>query len=481
LIFFLLLGIALRFTLPAWLPLWPDELASFQRAHLSILQLIHTLKGNQPLYETLLHFWIKGGEEDAYLRLFSILVGCLSLVIFLVFLRVLKLSLFPIILLSLSPLHFMFSRIARAYSLLFLFSLLSLLFLYLYFQKERAKYWTGFVIFSTLMVYTHFSAWLLIGAEGIIILIWLLKKKHFSPLLLSLPLVFLLSLPWLLYSLRGAAEISKAPYYSSQAGIIYKPVYLLFALLGGLTLNPFRIWTSLPLLFSGLFLFLYSLKRRKGEILFSLYSLYLAFWIPFLIGVFIPAVSPKHLIYLLIPLYILMGKGIEDLKKKKWRSLLLAIYFTPIMISFTNYFLKMDFTDASMVTPWREIAQEIERKEEKGECILVESDLHFLYGRRVDLFRRYYKGNLPVFPLSSTSPQEIEEKLKGFSRVWILLYAEGNPQEFLSWMKGKGEILYYKGFQWETHVLKGIREGWRNWDKYASFLYELILLRKYER
>ena len=120
-------------------------------------------------------------------------------------------------------------------------------------------------------------------------------------------------------------------------------------------------------------------------------------------------------------------------------------------------------------------------REKTGEKILVESNLNFPYGMRVDLFRRYYKGKLPVIPLHTySSPQEIKNLTKNSQKIWVLLYEEGEREKWENYMRKHGRILGYKGFQWEIHVLKGIKESWKNWKKYASFLYHLYYWEKNE-
>ncbi|MCD6219863.1 hypothetical protein J7K43_05710, partial [Candidatus Calescamantes bacterium] len=163
----------------------------------------------------------------------------------------------------------------------------------------------------------------------------------------------------------------------------------------------------------------------------------------------------------------------------KFKILILALLLPAVMLSLFNYFQGKDFADASMVTPWKEIGKTIEAREEKGEIILIESDIKFPYGMRVKLFQRYYKGKLPVKVLDYTwNPQKIREISQGFERVWVLLYDEGEPEKFRKFMSKEGKILFFKGFQWETHTLKGLKEGWKSRNKYSSYLYELYLWKK---
>ncbi len=457
---------------------WPDELASFQRAHLPLPALIRELKGNQPLYETFMHFWVKLGSSDAFFRLPSAIFGILALYFLFLLSREIfskKVSFTAVILFAFSPLHVLFSRIGRVYSLLTLLVILSLYFFYKWSRENNFSYGAGFILFTTLSLYAHFSAYLIFLAEFLWLIYRGIKEKFYlkdwlKNLWLFLA-IFILVLPWLYYSAQAVARFSSAPYYSSQAGKLLKLFFLPYSFLAGLTLNPFHLYVTIPVTIAGLYLFLLGLKNTKSFILFS-------FFLPFLGAWKIPAVSPKHVIYLLVPFYLFIARGICR-KGIKLRILVLALLLPGIILSLCNYFQGRDFVDASMVTPWKKIAETIQKQEKKGEIILIESDIKFPYGMRIDLFRRYYKGSLPVKVLDySWSPREIREISQGFEKVWVLLYDESNPEKFREFMVNNGSLLYFKGFQWETHTLKGLKEGWSNRNKYASFLYELYLWKR---
>ena len=58
--------------------LWRDEIASVVFASSRLPGLIHSLataEANWTVYYLLLHFWLKGGLDEAWIRLFSVLFG----------------------------------------------------------------------------------------------------------------------------------------------------------------------------------------------------------------------------------------------------------------------------------------------------------------------------------------------------------------------------------------------------------------------
>ena len=199
------LSFAIRFPPILLTCFWPDELASFQRAHLSIPQLLKELRGNQPLYEVFLHFWIKLGNSDLFVRIPSLIFGVLGVYFLYQLAKSLekdKTSFTAGLLLAFSPLHILFSRINRVYSLLTLLVILSWLYLWKWWKKKERNS-LPFIVFTTLYLYAHFSAYLSFIAQ----FVWCIgvgirekrEKKDWSNLFLAFFSVLVLNLPWLIY------------------------------------------------------------------------------------------------------------------------------------------------------------------------------------------------------------------------------------------------------------------------------------------
>ena len=480
LLLIIITGFLLRFFYLDKFPLWPDELASLERAsQLTLPELMRELKGNQPLYEFFLHFWVRLGDSDFFIRLPSVIFGILGILFLYRMVRDLtgeKEALLSAVLLTLSPLHVLFSRINRVYSLLTLLVILSWWYLWRWWEKGEKRAGFYYILFTALSLYAHFSAYLSFMAQ----FLWGIveggrrkkKKKEWLAFLGVYSSILFLVLPWLFYSFYQVVKFSTgAKYYSSQAGKILKLMFLPFSLYAGLTLSPFRLLLIIPGVLTLLYILVKSLSGSRKPLLFLL----LWFLIPLFGGWKIPAVSPKHLIYLLPPLYILISCGVIKMEKKK-EMFLLPFFFLPIFVSLGNLYLGKEYVDASMVTPWERIATFIQEREKEGEEIWVESNPRFPYGMRVNLFRRYYKGKLPVLLLpAGTSPDFLLERK---NKMWILLYEGEEREKWEKFLWDKGKISLYKGFQWEVHTLKGLREGWKNRNKYASFLYHLYLWEK---
>lgn len=80
--------------------------------------------------------------------------------------------------LALLPFHLRYSQEARHYSLLFLFSLLSSLCLLAAMRRPGARRWAAFGVATALNLYTHYGAFLLLAAQGVVVLGWLAARAR---------------------------------------------------------------------------------------------------------------------------------------------------------------------------------------------------------------------------------------------------------------------------------------------------------------
>ena len=103
-------------------------------------------------------------------------------------------------LLAISPFHVRYAQEARHYALLLFFALLSLLFLYRALNNSSMRNWLIYGLATSMMLSVHFSAWLLLVAEGLVIAGWLvlvIKRSGRQALLAIWPAALVL-LPALL-------------------------------------------------------------------------------------------------------------------------------------------------------------------------------------------------------------------------------------------------------------------------------------------
>ena len=166
---------------------WYDEWSSFYYSNpsLSISQIFNSVlftkgplkEGAQPLYFIIASKWnYLFGYHPETLRYFSFLLGCLSIILFIILLKEFSKKknflYFSTFLFSSNYFLIQFSQESRFYSLSLFFSILNII---LFFRSlKNKKYIYYYIFFSTLSLLTNIFSILLIFSQ---ILFLILKKK----------------------------------------------------------------------------------------------------------------------------------------------------------------------------------------------------------------------------------------------------------------------------------------------------------------
>ncbi len=165
-----LVGLALRIASINTRGLWLDEAITVKQASRTFLRIIQKLATgvHPPLYHITMHFWLKYfGTSEIALRSFSVIVGVIAIpVAYWAGRRIYdrRTGLIAAGLIALSPFQIWYSQEARMYALLFLGGLLSTTFLVLAVRENRKHLWVGYLVFTTMGLFTHyFFLFLMIG------------------------------------------------------------------------------------------------------------------------------------------------------------------------------------------------------------------------------------------------------------------------------------------------------------------------------
>jgi len=196
--------------------LWFDEIFSVHAARHNWTQLLSFVAADlihPPLFYALLKVWIAaGGESLAWLRLFPALTSIATIVPFFLLCRELRLTAgernLALLLMAVSGFLIKYAQEVRMYSLLFFFSLCSLwLFLKFFKAGSRSKQiLIALTVCNALLVYTHYSGWVVVGVQGLAICLW--QRRTLLRFLASTGSLFAIYLPWL-YALNKSAEPGK--------------------------------------------------------------------------------------------------------------------------------------------------------------------------------------------------------------------------------------------------------------------------------
>ena len=164
-------GLALRLISINTRGLWLDEAITVKQASRTFLVVIQKLATgvHPPLYHITMHYWLKAfGRSEVSLRSFSVLVGVIAIpVAYWAASRIYdrRTGLIAAGLVALSPFQIWYSQEARMYAMLFLMGLLSIAFLVLAVRENRARLWAGYLLFTTMGLFTHYFFLFLMAGE----------------------------------------------------------------------------------------------------------------------------------------------------------------------------------------------------------------------------------------------------------------------------------------------------------------------------
>jgi mannosyltransferase len=166
--------------------LFTDEAISVYIAKLSIPQLLQTqsqLDLNPPLYVVVLHYWtLLFGNSEFALRFLPVVFGTLAIPMTFVVGRQLfdeEVGLLGALILAVSWFNVQLSQYARMYSLMLLLALLSMYFFLRFLRQNTLSISVGYVLATTLLLYTHVYGVFVLLAQNIylVTLLFLAREK----------------------------------------------------------------------------------------------------------------------------------------------------------------------------------------------------------------------------------------------------------------------------------------------------------------
>lgn len=282
-------------------PVSLDEPFSIYHSTLPIPALLEQLKAynNPPLYEILLHFWIRLFNTDPfYVRLLPTLFAAVAPVALFYFCR----ANFPpftavmsSLLLTFSNLLMFYAHDSRVYSLFLLLAIMSMhLYLKLYRDYRRADA-VVYVLITTLLLYAHYFGFFVVLIQTIHVII--MRRRFFFRMLPSFSGILLLYAPQILVLLH------RALYSVSQGTWVEKPAGTesLYNMIWAFSNAPVPAVTFMAL---ALFASLKYIKHRKklpvnAPMMLCVIWFLFAWLAMFLISYAVPMYIDRYLIYAL--------------------------------------------------------------------------------------------------------------------------------------------------------------------------------------
>ncbi len=186
-------------------PLWYDEAFSvfIARQPLGrIGSLVAVNDAHPPLYYYVLHQWVGAfGSSELAVRGLSAVLGIAAAILTYAFVNGLRANRgeagLAAALVAVSPLQILHSQEARMYPLLTVLVVLSWMALWHGIQRPNLISWALYVLFTTLMLYSHYYGFLVLGSQALCVLILPKARRLAGSWAMSAGVAAVLYIPWL--------------------------------------------------------------------------------------------------------------------------------------------------------------------------------------------------------------------------------------------------------------------------------------------
>lgn len=430
--------------------LWLDEAATNVLSKVGIVQIWQNMAAgefNPPLFYILEHFMLMFGNSEAILRILPAIFGALAIPVFYYIGKEFKdenTGFIMAVMCAVSPFLVWYSQEARAYSLLLLLIALAT-YVFLRALKDNLKEdWILFAVFGAVAVWTHFYAFVAMGAFFVYAIYYLGTAKsekgvirNAIPFIESVIIWFFLCLP--IFTMMGslfAKRIESSPTY----GIIGIPL----AIQTLLQLS----WFSEIVLLAILILFIVGVFTLENHKLFLPLILILVFLFSINASVLFPML-PRYLIFLSIFLYLGVASSYQYVAKFfKCSSdkivVLVAVFFIlmsiPILLPYYTQESRED---------WRTITSDLSELTSPGDTIVI-------VPRYIEYpVEYYYSAEKDGTTLTGTMTVE---ELENISADWYIVtpdISSADPSgKSLDWLKKN--TITVKTYMGNVEILKRI-------------------------
>lgn len=355
LLFILLLALILRLVIINQ-SFWLDEAAQVIESARPLGQQLNLAADfHPPFYHILLHFWMKFGHSELWIRLLTVLFSLGSIYGTYILGKVIfsqKAGLLAAFFLSISSYHVWYSQEARPYMLFVFLSVFSTLFLI-------RKKWLLFCLTTILSFYALYFAPIVAVGQGIYI--FLTQKKDINSFIKYLSISLLFFVPWLPYFINQLT-IGTNGFFTGWKDIVsVSPIRIIPLTFAKFIISKSSIannylygFAILPVLL----IFILSVRKiyygKKGRSLLILF--FSPFLLTILISLIIPIAAPQRLIFLLPLFFLIIAGGIEFIRKPMSYFLIIIVLVTSLL-SLYNYYVNPHVQREK----WREATEFVEQ------------------------------------------------------------------------------------------------------------------------
>lgn len=387
-----------------------------------------------PLFHVLLKIWIISfGSSEIAVRSLSVILGTAT--VFTVYLIAKKLfesktATISSLLMATSPLAVYYSQEARMYMLAAFTTSLSVYFFISILSRKTFLNLLGFIVFSSLMLYSDYLPYLMMPVYGLLLFINRRKmpKGVITSFIPALILIFILILPWLVIFPRqlntGLSAAAASPAWAQVVGSSSLSSFLITFVkftIGRISHDNNFVYALLfaPVAIYIIFLFTLSLFRVSGTRSFLYYWFFAPIILAFIISFFIPVFTYFRFIFVLPAFYLILSSAIVTLNSTKLVRLLLIPMLLVNLISTSIYYMNPKFHREN----WRQATAFVHTQAKPRSVVLFESTYSLAP------FDYYNKDKIKAYgALDSFSPdpskvrQIVKENTKDTNQVFLFGY-----------------------------------------------------------
>ncbi len=445
---------------------WLDEIWTVYFANFSwaeMWRLLQTTEAHPPFYHPSTIPWLQlAGDSEYAMRFYSLVFGVMAVPLAYRLGKSLgdnRLGLIVALLMCVAPYQIWHSQEARMYSLLTASSIMSMWGFVNLWQRGGRRWQLVYVLGTLWAIASHYHGLALIGIQGLFVLLtWRRRWRNFLTWAGALVAVFLLYLPWLIFSwdlLKNRTNwveettlwntyIRSAIAYS-VGEVVPRPqaIYLtlVFVAIYGLGLiyaasRRWGVWRGPEM---PAFLLAYTIAPNLaawlyGELRATAYleRYLIAVQVGYLLAVSIGVLAVADG----LPALINRVKHKTHSPPLKRMATLAAVALLLLLVGVNGWVLNRHYFDPLYAKPnWRGLIRTIENFDQPGDAILLTGD----GGEK--LFNYYYRGNLPVYfdfntpvPPPDKARQLISAIAKNHRRIWFTPYGAGIDAVLEEWL-----------------------------------------------
>lgn len=346
-LFLLILALGIILRLYQWnsYSFWYDEVNWLMT---SPGKLLVSLKGavaifKPPLLRFLIYFWSYVGKDEFTLRLIPFVFSILSILYIYKVGKILfdeKIGLIAAFLLALSPFHIYYSQELTHYTLTTFLALCSIYYLFHSLEKNNIYSWGKFVIFTSLLLYSHYPSLFLVIAENLFFLFSYTRyKRLMKRWLLSQLTIMLLYSPWLMMIPTQFVALS---FYSNYVNWIPKgSLAYIFQTLrifnigynANFIVQFFALLLFFPLLLIGIF---FNFKKDAQRAKLLILWLFIPMILSIMFFIITPTFTYRNFIFTLPAYYIFIASGMIKIKRHGYLPII--FYMILAALSLFNYY-----------------------------------------------------------------------------------------------------------------------------------------------